>query len=179
MALPFERLFGLAADAQNDKALAKVFAIKENREDHKPISVIIPNLDSLEKIAQWTPVARKLAKKHWPGILTILLPALAGVPAALVNEEKLIGVRLPSPCPAQRVAQESCMILTATSANISGSRDVTSHAELTLLKGVDLIIEGTVEGPPGSTVVDASKTEPKVVRQGAVNIDQPVEGLKS
>ncbi len=175
VALPFERLYGLAADAQNETAVANVIAAKERREKDKPISVIVPNLEAVTVFAKWTPIGQKAAKKYWPGPLTMILPAKPNVPSALVSKSGLIGVRQCGQCPAGLVAQKSGMILTATSANVSGAKDVTSHCELSHLKGVDLIIEGTVEGPPGTTVVDVSGDKLRVIRQGAVHIDEDEE----
>ena len=176
VALPYERLYGLAADALNPQAVARVAAVKDRalgRPDRRPIAVILPNVESLERVAaEVTPLANTLAAEYWPGLLTMVIPARAGLPGELVSERGLIGVRLPGPCPAALLAQRSGCILTATSANLSGAPDALSDEDVRGLPGIDLIVPGQVAGPPGSTVVDVSFDEPKVLRQGAVYLKE-------
>ena len=176
VALPYERLYGLAADALNPQAVARVAAIKNRslgRPDRRPIAVILPNVESLEHVAaEVTSLAGELAHRHWPGLLTMVIPARVDLPPELVSEQGLIGVRLSGPCPAATLAQRSGRILTATSANLSGAPDALSDADVRGLPGIDLIVPGEVAGPPGSTVVDVSGDSPRVLRQGAVYLKE-------
>ena len=77
MALPFERLFGLAANALDPSAVARVAALKsrpEHRVGPRPIAVILPELEALERVAaDVSPLAKQLARAHWPGLLTLVL----------------------------------------------------------------------------------------------------------
>lgn len=174
VAIAFERLFGLAADALDPVAVAQVAAIKgrpKGAPGPQPIAVILPEKDAVFEVASDFPsLARRLADAHWPGLLTLLVSARPGLPAPLVSQKGLIGVRLPGPCPAAVLAHRSNLVLTATSANPPGGADARSHEMLADLRGVACVVKGQVPGPPGSTVVDASGDQPVIIRPGAVDI---------
>lgn len=170
VALAYESLFGLAADAMDETAVLKSAAIKD-RSPTQPISVIIPDMAAATKVvASFPQAAQKLAQQYWPGPLTLLLPAKSGLPRPLVGPGNLVGIRIPGPCPAFELAKASNKILTATSANRTGGPDPYHSEELVSLEGVDLIVPGSVSGPPGSTIVNASGDQPIVLRQGLVHI---------
>jgi L-threonylcarbamoyladenylate synthase len=171
VALPFERLFGLAARATDADAVARSALIK-GRSKGQPISVIVPDLAAaLEIAAPFPPLAIALAEKYWPGPVTLLVPARSDLQAPLVGRNGLVGVRVPGPSPALDLVRRVGFALTATSANLSGALDALSDLDLNDLEGVDLLVPGTVPGPPGSTVVDASGDVPVIVRQGIIAIE--------
>lgn len=175
VALPFERLFGLAADALDAAAVERVLAVKgpKRRAAGRPIPVVLGDSRLLERVvARLPPAAAELAKRYWPGPLTLLLPAAEGLPAPLLGPTKLVGVRLPGACPAAELARAGHLVLTATSANRSGGPDPLSHEDLEALAGVDLVVPGTVPGPPGSTVIDGGSLPPRVLRRGCVDIEE-------
>ncbi|MCP4605786.1 MAG: L-threonylcarbamoyladenylate synthase [Proteobacteria bacterium] len=178
VALPYERLFGLAANAFDPEAVARVAAIKGRPADvsgSHPISVIAPDIDAVRRVtAEFSPLAHRLAEQYWPGLLTIVVKAAAGLPPPLVGRDGLIGVRIPGSCPAAELAGRSGLVLTATSANPAGCKDAISHEDVAGLNGVDLIVEGRVAGPPGSTVVDASGKYPNVIRSGFITLDEEI-----
>jgi L-threonylcarbamoyladenylate synthase len=153
----------------------RVLSIKGpgRRVGERPIPVIIGGRHLLPRVArELSPLAESLAQRHWPGPLTLLLPAIPGLPAPLVGSSGLVGVRLPGPCPAADLARAGGLVLTATSANSSGGADPLSHEEIAGLPGVDLVIPGAVPGPPGSTVVDPTDGRPRIVRPGFVSIEE-------
>ncbi len=175
VALPYERLFGLAAHALDKEAVARVAAIKGRAEyavDAKPISVIVPHMDALSKVAvDVSPLAYNLARNYWPGPLTIIVKAAAGLPLPLVSESGTIGVRIAGPSPAAELALRSGLVLTATSANLRDAQDAISSDEVKYLRGLSMVVDGVVAGPPGSTVVDATGEKVRVLREGYVNVD--------
>lgn len=176
VALPYERLFGLAANALDPKAVERVAAIKGrglSGGGFQPISVIAADIDAARGVAgDFTPLAGLLAEKYWPGPLTILVRGKPGLPAELLGPTGLIGIRVPGPCPAAELAARSGKVLTATSANRHGGADALCHDDVQGLEGVDMIIAGSVAGPPGSTVVDASGNRPVVLRAGIVVLEE-------
>lgn len=173
VALPFERLFGLAADAADPTAVARVLDIKGRTERPRPIAVALPDREALGAVvASFPPLAERLADRHWPGPLTLLVPAAPGLPAPLVGPGGLVGVRLPGPCPAGELARALGRPITATSANRTGAPDALDHAALAALAGIDLVLAGRVPGPPGSTVVDASGDRAVVLRAGAIDLGE-------
>lgn len=166
VALPFERLFGLAARATDPDA-ARRTAFAKGRSGAAAISVIVPDLAAAAEVAAaLPPLAAGLAARHWPGPLTLLVPARADLPPALVGPSGLVGLRVPGPSPALELVRRVGFALTATSANRSGAADATCHDELLDIEGIDLVVPGRVPGPPGSTIVDASGAEPIIVRHG-------------
>lgn len=175
VALPYERLFGLAANALDEDAVARVANIKrrpDRASGSKPIAVILPARAALALVAAgFSPAAVRLADRHWPGLLTLLVPAVVSLPRPLVSTAGLVGVRLPGPCPAALLAERTGLVLTATSANRSGGADALSHEHVIDLEGIDFVVQGTVAGEPGSTVVDPNGPSPIVIRQGLVRID--------
>jgi len=176
IALPFERLFGLAANALDPSAVAEVASIKERPAEssgRQPISVILPTLASISRVSEdITPLAQQLIRRYWPGLVTIVVRAKPHLPSPLVSQSGLIGVRLPGPSKAATLATHTDLVLTATSANHKGQKDAKSDEDLANLDGLTMVVKGTVSGPPGSTVVDASGTVPIVLRQGFVSIEE-------
>jgi L-threonylcarbamoyladenylate synthase len=176
VALAFERLFGLAANAWDHEAVAKVAAIKSRHEravGPKPISIILPDLDTISLLTTSFPsAAMKLAEQYWPGPLTIVVPASRALPKPLVSDRGMVGIRIAGSSPAALLAERSGCPLTATSANLSGENEALSHRELEDLDGIDLIVEGTVQGPPGSTIVDASGPTIEVLRKGVIHLEE-------
>ena len=170
VALPYERLFGLAAKATCREAALRAATVKGRSAVHA-ISVILPDLAAASEIAEpLTPLAARLAKRHWPGPLTLLVRARSVLPAGLVGLKGLVGVRVPGPSPALDLVRRLGFALTATSANRSGSKDALTHDDLLGLEGIDVIVPGAVPGPPGSTIVDASGATPIIMRQGILEI---------
>lgn len=174
VALAFERLFGLAADALNPDAVARSAAIKD-RPTHdmgtKPISVILPSIEFVGQVSTGLGArAEALAKAHWPGPLTLLVPAKSGLPLPLIGPGGLIGVRVPGPSPALALAQHTQKVLTATSANRKGAAEPLESEALIHLDGVDMVVAGNVLGPPGSTIVIADGDQLKILRQGVLTV---------
>jgi L-threonylcarbamoyladenylate synthase len=169
IACPTETLVGLLADAFNEEAVARVCELK-GRDPSQPIGVLLPDLEALASVVtEVTPLARRLALRHWPGPLTLVLPVRAGLPAGLAKDGK-IGVRVPGESPALDLVRAFGGALTATSANKSGQPAArTEHeARAAFPEGLAAFVSGDAPGGPASTVVDVSGPEPIVLRAGAI-----------
>jgi L-threonylcarbamoyladenylate synthase len=169
VACPTETLFGLLADALNEKAVARVGAIKRRRATD-PIAVIVPSLGAaLELAAEFPDAARKLAERHWPGPLTLVVRARPGLPAALTRDGK-IGLRVPGSSPALDLVRAFAGPLTATSANRTSEPAAVYDEQVrrSLGEEVDAVLPGAAPGGPPSTVLDVTREPPLVVRAGAV-----------
>ncbi len=168
--LAYERLFGLAANALDEAAVHKICAIK-NRAGNHPISVILPSRAHANDVAEYLgDTFAVLADRYWPGPLTLLVKARSSIPAPLIGPLGLIGVRMAGPSNADALSKATGLILTATSANLTGTPDARSHRDLLNLESVDAIVEGEVLGPPGSTIVNCTGDEPTVLRCGCIDI---------
>jgi L-threonylcarbamoyladenylate synthase len=172
LACPTETQMGLLCDALSERAVLQVFAMKRRPPD-EPLPVIGGSLAALERIVlEFTETARILAARHWPGPLTLVLRARDGLPAPLLRDGK-VAVRVPGPSPALSLARAFGGPLTATSANLSGCPPLCSGDELRATFGADLfgVVSGTPPGGLPSTVVDASGSVVRVLRQGVLDLE--------
>jgi L-threonylcarbamoyladenylate synthase len=167
VAFPTESSYGLAADALDAQALDRLFAIKGRPTGQPPPVVIMGEAMLGQMVAEIPEVARALAARHWPGGLTLALPARADLPALLVSDGH-VGVR-ESPHPVVRALVEAFGgPLTATSANRSGEPPALQASEA-LLEGVALVLDAPAGGAPPSTVARVRLDGTiEVLRQGAV-----------
>lgn len=175
MAYPTETFYGLGAAAFSAKAVSRIFRLKK-RDPLNPLPVVASDLDMVAGITLVPPPAFwALAEEFWPGPLTLVLKASPGLPAHLAGPGGSIGVRIP-PLPwLRKLLFELSQPLTATSANISGEKEISEPAEVTaVFRGkVNLIVDGgTTPGGKPSTVLDLTGPEPRFIREGAVPADR-------
>jgi L-threonylcarbamoyladenylate synthase len=170
-AYPTETFYALGAAAFSGKAVDRVFRLK-GRDASKPLSFIVSDMDMIGEISSSLPPAFKsLAGEFWPGPLTLVLPAAAGLPERLLGPGRTIAVRIPPLAWLRAVVRELCEPLTATSANPAGEKELAEPAGvIALFDGkVDLVVDG---GPaPGglpSTIVDLTAPAPRILRQGRI-----------
>jgi L-threonylcarbamoyladenylate synthase len=172
VAFPTETFYGLGAAASDARAVRRIFGAK-GRDEAKPLLVLVESIAMAEAVAEVTERARALMAGHWPGALTLVLRARAGVPPELTAGTGTIGVRL-SPHPVARgLVRALGAPVTAPSANLEGAPPpTTAAAVLDVFAGaIDLVLDGgaTAGGPP-STVVDVTTDAVRVLRQGAVSL---------
>ena len=170
VAIPTETVYGLAGNAFEPKALAKIFAAKE-RPTFDPLIVHIADIAQLTDIAKDIPdSAYKLAEAYWPGPMTIILPKKDCIPDLCTSALPSVAVRFPSHPIAQAIIKESGLPLAAPSANLF------KHVSPTTAKHVAAQladrIAGIVDGGPCSVGVESSIIslvgEPTVMRPGAI-----------
>jgi L-threonylcarbamoyladenylate synthase len=171
VAFPTETFYGLGASARDPVAVRRIFAVK-GRDEGKPLLVLVDSLAMVDTVAAAVSgAARALMARHWPGPLTLVLPARADVPAEVTAGTGTIGVRW-SPHPVARgLVRALGGPLTAPSANRQGAAPPATAAEvLAAFEGaIDLVLDGgpTAGGAP-STVVDVTGPTPRVLRAGAL-----------
>jgi len=168
---PTETFYGLGADARNEVSIGRIFDVK-GRDFNNPILVVIGNREDLDSFAQDIPAeAQTLMDRFWPGPLTIVLRARTSVSPGLTAGTGKIGIRLTSHPVARELACKLGGPLTATSANLSGAPECSSASEvLSQLEGkIDGVIDGgRTPGGKGSTIVDATVSPAKVLREGVI-----------
>ena len=180
VALPTDTLYGLAVDPRQPAAVEALFRIK-SRDAGQPVPVIAASESQVEECVGRLPeLARRLARRHWPGPLTLVVEGAPDLAAALHSTDGRVAVRVPANRIALEVAQRVGYVVTATSANPSG-REAPSTAEAVIeLLGdsVDLVLDGgPAPGGPPSTVVDATGLAPVLLRAGAVAWERVLESL--
>lgn len=173
IALPTETVYGLAADACNDAAVAQIYAMK-GRPAHNPLITHVLNVEMARRYALWSPLAERLAAQFWPGPLTLVLPKRVDCPIsdAVLAGSDTLAVRCPSHPVARAVIAAFDGGLAAPSANRSGRISPTSSAHVRdEFPNHDLII---LEGGPcvlgiESTIVDCTQTEAiAILRPGSI-----------
>ena len=171
VAYPTETLYGLAADALSDEALQRLLHLKRRDPFHN-VPILVSDQSMLERVISGaSSLARQLMEAHWPGPLTMILPAAQGLPAPLVGQGGGIGVRISSdPVAAELVARVGRPI-TATSANLTSCPPAT-HASEATLPGISLVLDDGPRQDQASTIISLLG-EPVILRQGAVRVDLP------
>ncbi len=169
---PTETFYGLGADPFSAVALERLFVAK-GREAGKTVALIAADTDSALALArEVSPVARRLADMFWPGALTLVLPARAGLPAEIVGSGGGIGVRVSSHPVARALAAGLGHPLTATSANRAGEPPARTldEARASLGDKVKVFLEGgTLDAASPSTVVAVENDSWRLIRAGAIS----------
>jgi L-threonylcarbamoyladenylate synthase len=169
--LPTETVYGLAADAFNAQACARVFEVKA-RPSFDPLIVHLADAADLPRVAAAGPAAAALlAARFWPGPLTLILPKAAAVPSIVSSGLDTVAVRVPKHPVALELLQACGTPLAAPSANRFGQLSPTraQHVQLGLGEAVPLILDGgPCEVGVESSIVDFSGPEPRLLRPGGL-----------
>jgi L-threonylcarbamoyladenylate synthase len=170
VALPSETVYGLAADALDERACRRIFAIK-GRPATDPLIVHVLDLAQAESVASVTAEARRLARRFWPGGLTLVLFKKSLVPGVVTADRNTVAVRCPAHPVFRQVLKLTNRPLAAPSANPFGSLSPTTaaHVQAGLGRKVGLIIDGgPCEVGLESTILDLSGATPRLLRSGAI-----------
>jgi L-threonylcarbamoyladenylate synthase len=172
VAFPTETVYGLGADAGDDKAVASIFAAK-GRPRFNPLIVHVADQAAAEAFVTFPAMARALADAFWPGALTLVLPRKPDARLSLLVSAGLdtVAIRVPSHPLAHRLIEASGRPIAAPSANASGqvSSTTATHVAQSLSENVDLILDGgsTAHGIE-STVIGFENGKPVMLRPGAI-----------
>jgi L-threonylcarbamoyladenylate synthase len=174
VALPTETVYGLAANALDEKAVAEIFQVK-GRPSHNPIIVHVASGDLARScVARWPDVAAKLARAFWPGPLTFVLPRAPQIPAIVTAGGDTVGIRWPAHPFIQAVIRECGFPLAAPSANLSNSISPTNAAHVCAQLGgrIPLIVDGG-QSQVGieSTVLDLTVSPARILRPGMIHAE--------
>ena len=175
LAYPTETLYGLGVDPFREEALERLFLLK-GRPREMPVSVLVRDEGMMREVVRVIPpMAFALIRAFLPGPLTLVLPALTGLPARLTAGSGKIGVRIsPHPLVAD-LFRFYPFPVTTTSANPSGMAAARTGAEVAAYfpVGLDCILDaGPVPGEVGSTVVDLTGERPEILREGVLSREE-------
>jgi L-threonylcarbamoyladenylate synthase len=175
VAVPTETVYGLAADATNADAVARIYEAK-GRPSFNPLIVHVADLQSAERVGEFGNEARALAAQHWPGPLTLVVPLRrdALVCSLVTAGLTTIGLRVPAHPAIQALLRAVARPLAAPSANASGSISPTraEHVVKTLGGRIPLIIDGgQTERGLESTIVGATSEGLRLLRPGPIEVE--------
>lgn len=170
---PTDTIYGLGADASSPAGLAALFRLK-GRDPGKPVPVLLADVSLVERFAAAIPAPwRPLMESFWPGPLTLLFPARAGLPDGVRSVSGKVALRVPGSRLCREVLRAAGGSLTGTSANPAGAGGTGDPvvALRWLGGGVDLLVNaGTLPPSAASTIVDMDESGRAVIlRAGAVH----------
>lgn len=171
VAVPTETVYGLAGCGLNEQTVQQIYEVK-GRPAVKPLSLMVPDESAMERYCEDVPdTAHTLARRFWPGPLTIVLRAKGEIPSIVLAGGKTVGLRCPDHPLTLKLLRKCALPLAAPSANPSGAESPkTAGQVLQYFDGkIDAVIDG---GPCGigreSTLIDMSGTPYRILREGAL-----------
>ncbi len=182
VAIPTETVYGLACDATNPEAVAKIFIAKGRPQDN-PLIVHVNSMEMLKPLVRELPqAALNLAQHYWPGPMTLVLPKSNVIPSIVSAGLDTVAIRMPSHPIALRIIEESGLPLAAPSANLSSrpSPTLASHVMDDMQGRIPLIIDaGASKYGLESTVISIQGETAHILRPGAVTYSQISELIDS
>lgn len=175
VAFPTETVYGLGADATRSDAVLRIFAAKGRPADNPLIAHVADEAMARRYAARWPDSAQRLARRFWPGPLTLVVPASSAIAKEVTAGGSTVGLRAPDHPIAQALLKAFDGPIAAPSANRSEriSPTTAEHVRAELGDRVDLILDG---GPCRvgieSTVLDLSENTPTILRPGAITLEQ-------
>jgi L-threonylcarbamoyladenylate synthase len=180
VAIPTDALYTLIADPFNLHAVTQVFAAK-GREMHRSLPILVGGLVAAEELAaELNNRFYLLARRFWPGPLTIIVPASARIPLKVTGNTGRLALRHSRSVVANLLMEQMNQPLISTSANISGHPTCHSGIDVFgMMDGrVDLVLDGGMCSGPGATTVDITEPFWKMIKPGAVDEKEIAECLR-
>jgi len=177
---PTDTLYGLGCDPFSIEAVKRVFKVK-GEERKKPLPILASDIQQVRVIAHLSKEAEKVAKRFWPGPLTIVVPKKPTLPNIVTCDSDSVGVRVPKHDSALQLIRLSGGLLVGTSANRTGEKPPKTAQEAVQQLGeeVDIILDG---GPAplgvSSSVIDFTSVKPKLVRKGPIKLSDVLDILQ-
>jgi L-threonylcarbamoyladenylate synthase len=170
---PAQCLYGVAANALDEKAVEKIFQIKR-RPLNNPVLVLIPNKSMLSDfVTTISNSAQKLMDAFWPGNLTLIFEAKDNILPLLTAGTGKIGIRIPVHPVAKALVDYTGFPITGTSANLSGRNGCSQPGQLSpaIIDRADLVLDaGTLKGGTGSTIADVTSHGINIIREGEASV---------
>lgn len=171
VAFPTETFYGLGVHAFDGDALARLNRLKGKAHD-SPILLLLADAEQADQVTRDLPARFEiLARMFWPGPLTLVVPASAGLPPEISGGRGTVGIRVPGLALPRRIASSLGAPVTGVSANATGQPACRRALEVVQAfpEGVDWILDGgAAPGGAPSTVLDLCGQRPRILREGAV-----------
>lgn len=179
VAYPTDTLYGLAVDPRNAGAVTRLFQLK-GRPESSALTLIAADMAHVRAAGEMTPEAERLAARWWPGPLTLVVGARPILAREMLAGGATVGIRIADHAAAIALARDSGFAITATSANRSGAPAAASAGAVEeALPEVDAILDaGPARGGAPSTIVDATSSAVRLLREGVVPWDKVLRSLQ-
>lgn len=177
---PTDTLYGLAVDPRQDEAVQRLFELK-GRDALSALPLIAASLEQARGVADMSSTELRLAETFWPGPLTIVVPAKAGLAPSLLGKGSTVAVRVPAHRVAVALAAGLGHAITSTSANRSGQSPAATAGQVATALGeaIDLVLDdGPSPGGAPSTIVEVMHGRARLIRAGAVPWERVLESLE-
>ena len=172
IAIPSDALYVLVADPLNLNAVSKVFEAK-GREAQRSLPLLVDSVPMAVEYAGELPSSfYLLARRFWPGLLTVIVQASSKVPLRVTGNTGRLALRRPASALAKRLVAEFGTPLIATSANVSGKPTCRSAFEVlgTMDGRISLVVDGGIIEGPASTTIDITPLQWRLIKQGGVEL---------
>lgn len=169
---PTDTVYGLAVLYHDKEAFLKLAQVKQ-RAITKPVSMMVADVEQIKKVAYVDKRAEKIIRAFMPGAITLILPAKENLPFHVTLGEKTVGIRIPTNDVALHILKEINEPLLVTSANLSSNPALMKFEDVkqTFFGKIAALIQEDAWQTKASTVVDATKEEIKILREGPIKID--------
>jgi L-threonylcarbamoyladenylate synthase len=175
VAIPTETVYGLAGNIYSEKAIRKIFQVKQ-RPFFNPLIVHIESIDKIEEVVSEFPaMAQKLAEAFWPGSLTLILPKKSNIPDVITAGKETVGVRVPNHPITLSLLKQLSFPLAAPSANPFNRISPTSsiHVEAYFKNSISMVLEGgECKNGIESTIIGFENNEALLYRLGSISIEE-------
>ena len=172
ISVPTDTVFGICARINSETAHDKLIAVK-NRPIKKSFPVMCASKEQIKSIAIVNDVAEKLIKSFMPGPITLVLKKNKNLPEYVTNGKDTIAIRMATSKTIEEIINKLGSPIFMTSANQSGEPTCTSLDEIEkMCPNLDGMMEGNVIFSKGSTIIDCSDDEIKILREGPITIEQ-------
>ncbi len=175
LAFPTDTVYGVGAAGLDGAAVAQLFIVKE-RPQQQAIPLLLADPEDLSTVCpSIPPLALAIGRRYWPGALTLIVPAAAHLPASLLAGGATVAVRVPDHDWLRQLIRLLGQPLAATSANLHGGANPRTATDVAAQIGarLPLILDGgPTAGDVPSTIVDVTTSTPRILRQGALQIDE-------
>jgi len=178
LVFPTETSYGLGCDTTNKEAMEKIYFIKQ-RDFSKPLLIVVANVEMAKRYLVWNEILDKIAKKYWPGPLTVIARCknLQVLPLGVVSSSGMLAVRVSADKIIKKLSAKLGGPLIATSANLSGQGDIYDSEEIKNIflnkeNSPDMLLDGRVIAKRSpTTIVKVEENRLEVLRQGELKIN--------
>ena len=174
---PTDTVYGIGCDPYNKKSVDKIYQIKQ-RPKTKPFPLLAYSIDVVSEIVEFDDDSKKIAKKFWPGPLTLILKLRDKKLRESLNLNEKIAMRVPNNQCLLSLLKNSKLLI-GTSANLSGERSFTKSDDCyQKIKEYDIFLDdGDIEGGGESTILEMDQGKPIIHRAGTLKKEEIIEFL--